>query len=229
MSVCTWVFCPSFKSICMCLWQWLKQSHRKFTIHIVILIKEEIAGSLNSYTSGCVTIPVLLSVEVNILSLIISHKPCFIIMKWAWVIASQLEYQLLAKIVPWSYKTKLSAVCEGVQKDRNPWSCDDQKGYSPAEQCFLWAYLPKSNNSLCHNCPTHLSHKCPIPISDYVFTSHLIHVWKFSHNEHQCASGVGAPPLDTQLCIHSLASLFVLCALSFLAHILLYFFLHMVT
>ena len=24
-------------------------------------------------------------------------------------------------------------------------------------------------------------------------------MWKFSHNEHLCASGVGAPPLDTQL------------------------------
>ena len=37
----------------------------------------------------------------------------------------------------------------GVQRDQNPWSCEDRKGYSPEDQCF-----PKNNNILCHNCPT---------------------------------------------------------------------------
>ena len=62
-------------------------------------------------------------------------------------------------------------------------------GVLPFNQCF-WAFLPKNNNSLCHNCPTHLSHKCPahlslkcsthlshncpIPISHYVLTSHYV-------------------------------------------------------
>ena len=32
----------------------------------------------------------------------------------------------------------------GVQRDRNPWSCNDRKGYSSEDQCFFFsAYLPK--------------------------------------------------------------------------------------
>ena len=85
----------------------------------------------------------------------------------------------------------------GVRRDQNLWSCDDWKGHSPEDQCFL-SIAPKNSNSLCHNCPTHLSHKCPIPISHHVLTSHFNMCGNFHHNEHRCASGVGAPPLDTQ-------------------------------
>ena len=83
-----------------------------------------------------------------------------------------------------------------------PWVWSS-KGLKPVvmrwpERVLPWrpAHLPKNNNSLCHNCPTHLSHKCPthlshkcpIPISHHVLTSHFMYLWKFSHNEHQCAS-----------------------------------------
>ena len=43
--------------------------------------------------------------------------------------------------------------------------------------------------------PTHLSHKCPIPISHHVLTSHFNMCRNFHH---QCASVVDAPPLDTK-------------------------------
>ena len=38
----------------------------------------------------------------------------------------------------------------GFQRDRNLWSCEDQKEYFPEDQCF-WAYLPKNKDLLCHN------------------------------------------------------------------------------
>ena len=42
-----------------------------------------------------------------------------------------------------------------------------------------------------------LNQKCPIPISHHV-TPHFSMCGNFHHHEHRCASGVGAPPLDTQ-------------------------------
>ena len=33
----------------------------------------------------------------------------------------------------------------GVQRDRNPWSCEDRKGYSPEDQYFL-SISPKNSN-----------------------------------------------------------------------------------
>ena len=64
----------------------------------------------------------------------------------------------------------------------------------------VFEHISQNDNSLCHSCPIHLSHKCstpltqkwpihlshkcPIPISQYALTSHF----KFSHNEHRCAS-----------------------------------------
>ena len=53
------------------------------------------------------------------------------------------------------------------------WTCGYvmiEQGTSLKTSVFFWAYLPKTNNSLCHNCPTHLRWfiqviKCPIPIS----------------------------------------------------------------
>ena len=73
----------------------------------------------------------------------------------------------------------------GVQTVRNPWSCDDRKGYSPEDQCFSSIYLPQKITHFAitappHKCPTHLSHECPIPISHYVLTSHFMYVWKLS-------------------------------------------------
>ena len=29
------------------------------------------------------------------------------------------------------------SIGSGVQRDRNLWSCEDRKGYSPEDQCFL--------------------------------------------------------------------------------------------
>ena len=55
-------------------------------------------------------------------------------------------------------------------------------------------------NSLCHNCPihlsrkchTHLSHECPIPISFMCAeNTHIMNI--------NVPGGVGAPPLNTQL------------------------------
>ena len=57
----------------------------------------------------------------------------------------------------------------------------------------------KCPTHLSHKCAIHLSHKCPIPISHHVLNFTLYICVKFSHYEHWCASGVGAPPLDTQL------------------------------
>ena len=60
----------------------------------------------------------------------------------------------------------------GVQRDRNLWSCDDQKGYSPEDQQFFEHISKRNSSLLCHNCPTHLGHKCPThtimphPLSD---------------------------------------------------------------
>ena len=49
----------------------------------------------------------------------------------------------------------------------------------------------KCPTHLSQKCPTLLSHKCLIPISHYTFYVCV----KFSPNEHQCASSVGAPHL----------------------------------
>ena len=57
------------------------------------------------------------------------------------------------------------------------------KGLKPVVMRWLKRALPwrpvffehisqRNSNSLCHNCLTHLSHKCPIPIFHYVLTSH---------------------------------------------------------
>ena len=87
----------------------------------------------------------------------------------------------------------------GVQRNRKLWSCDDQRGA-----------LFQTKQQLCHNCPTHLSHKCPpivinaspiissIPISPLSLTSQFMCVQIFHMNMDMPAS-VGAPPLDTQL------------------------------
>ena len=64
---------------------------------------------------------------------------------------------------------------------------------SPVKTSVFWVYLlKKNNNSLCHNCtthlsqcPTHLSHKPPVPISHYVLAYTLC---MCGHNEHQCDS-----------------------------------------
>ena len=51
---------------------------------------------------------------------------------------------------------------------------------------------PINNNLLCHNCPTYLSHKCPIPTSMLNFK--LCVCWIFPHNEHPCASWCWGSP-----------------------------------
>ena len=56
---------------------------------------------------------------------------------------------------------------------QNPWSCNDWKGYSPEDQCFL-SLSPENSNSLCHNCPTHSSHKCPTHLP-FNCPTHLTH------------------------------------------------------
>ena len=70
---------------------------------------------------------------------------------------------------------------------------------------FFFEYISqKNNNSLCHNCPTYLSHKCPIPMYHYSLTTHFMYVWKFPHNEHWCASWCWCSPtrhIITLMCI----------------------------
>ena len=105
----------------------------------------------------------------------------------------------------------------GVQTDRNPWSCDDWKGHSSEDQCFLsispqktiihfaitappiWAInalpievinVPRILN---HEYPIHLSHKFHIPISQYILTSQFMYVWIMNidvptHNLWNCNS-----------------------------------------
>ena len=48
-----------------------------------------------------------------------------------------VEKLLEAKAKP-NHQNNVSvlALFAGVQRDRNPWSCDDRKGYSPDDQCF---------------------------------------------------------------------------------------------
>ena len=55
----------------------------------------------------------------------------------------------------WLGPIKLSQTTLEVMRDRNLWSCNDRKGYSPEDH-----FLPNETAS-CYDCPTHLSHKCP--------------------------------------------------------------------
>ena len=60
----------------------------------------------------------------------------------------------------------------GVQRGRNLWSCDNQKGYSPEDQQFFSIF--PNETAACHDCPTHSSHKCPIPMAQLCLTSHFM-------------------------------------------------------
>ena len=55
----------------------------------------------------------------------------------------------------WLGPIKLSQTTLKVMRDRNLWSCNDRKGYSPEDH-----FLP-NETATCYDCPTHLSHKCP--------------------------------------------------------------------
>ena len=78
----------------------------------------------------------------------------------------------------------------GVQRDRNLWSWDDQKG-TPLKTSI---FSKRNSSLLCHNCPTHWGHKCLIPIFPLCFTSHICVCPNFSHGEHQCASRCWCSP-----------------------------------
>ena len=98
----------------------------------------------------------------------------------------------------------------GVQRDRTPWSCEDRKGYSPEDQCFLSISPKKNSNSLCHNCPTHLSCKCLTHLSHKCLThlshkcpTHLSHKCP-THLSHKCPIPISHPIyLHTSICVKS--------------------------
>ena len=53
----------------------------------------------------------------------------------------------------------------------------------------VW-HFPENSNSLCHNCPTHLSHECPSPYP----IIHTLSVCRNFTNEHWCASQCWCSP-----------------------------------